>query len=115
LCLKEFNLEKPHDGGDVSKDDTLRLNEGPKLSNPPCLPAPPFAKGGSEGTGEMQWNRELIMWRNSNRRPRLRVLKIRLLDLHRADLKFRDLRDGIEGGIGQHIGRALNKMEIPKK
>ena len=36
---------------------------------------------------------------------------IRFLDLHRADLKFRDLRDGIEGGIGQHIGRALNKME----
>jgi len=46
---------------------------------------------------------------------RLRVLTIHLLDLHGADLKLRDLRDGIEGGIGQHIGRALNKMEIPKK
>jgi hypothetical protein len=40
---------------------------------------------------------------------------IHLLDLHRADLKFRDLGDRIEGGIGQHIGRTLNKMEILKK
>ena len=36
---------------------------------------------------------------------------IQLLDLHRAPLKFRDLPDGIEGGIGQHIGCTLNKME----
>ena len=36
---------------------------------------------------------------------------IHLLDLYRADLKFRDLGDGIESGIGQPIGRTLNKME----
>jgi hypothetical protein len=39
----------------------------------------------------------------------------RLLDLHRADLEFRDLGNGIEGGIGQHIGCTLNKMEFVKK
>ena len=42
---------------------------------------------------------------------RAQALVIRLLDLHRADLEFRDLGDGIESGIGQHIGGALNEME----
>jgi hypothetical protein len=45
----------------------------------------------------------------------MQALVVRLLDLHGADFTFRDLRDGIEGGIGQHIGCTFNKMEILKK
>jgi hypothetical protein len=38
-----------------------------------------------------------------------------LFDLHGTDLKFRDLGDGIESGIGQPVGRTLKKMEFVKK